>query len=76
MLSDPHFAARESIIRIDSTGAGDGDMPMQNVFPRLSETPGSVRWSGPELGEHNALVYGQLGLSNRDIGDLQSKGVI
>ena len=33
---------------------------MQNVVPRLSATPGSVRTLGPELGQHNAEIYGGL----------------
>ena len=30
---------------------------MQNVVPRLSETPGEVRWTGPKLGQHNDEVF-------------------
>jgi crotonobetainyl-CoA:carnitine CoA-transferase CaiB-like acyl-CoA transferase len=43
----------------------------------LSETPGSVRSTGPALGEHNADVYGTLlGLSAESIADLTARGVI
>lgn len=58
MLEDPHFAARNAIVRL--THDILGDFPMQNVAPRLSATPGSVRSLGPALGQHNAEVYGQL----------------
>jgi formyl-CoA transferase len=33
---------------------------MQNVVPRLSATPGSIGWVGPELGEHNDEVFGDI----------------
>ncbi|MFC6929123.1 CaiB/BaiF CoA transferase family protein [Actinomadura yumaensis] len=56
MLSDPHFKAREAIIRLAHPEFGD--FPMQNVFPKLSDTPGQVRSLGPELGQHNAEIYG------------------
>ena len=58
MLADPHFAAREAIVHLPHPTLGD--FPMQNVVPKLSATPGAVRWVGPELGEHNDEVYGGL----------------
>jgi formyl-CoA transferase len=56
MLADPHFAARESIITREHPTFGA--LPMHNVSPRLSRTPGQVRWLGPQLGEHNAELLG------------------
>jgi crotonobetainyl-CoA:carnitine CoA-transferase CaiB-like acyl-CoA transferase len=50
---------------------------MQNVFPYLSETPGGVAWTGPELGEHNKSIYGDiLKLSDAELKELKNKGVI
>ncbi|POR51948.1 CaiB/BaiF CoA transferase family protein [Bosea psychrotolerans] len=75
MLADPHFAAREAIIRL--THPILGDLAMQNVFPRLSETPGSVHSLGPELGEHNqAILGGLLGLDEAELGRLFRLGVV
>ncbi|MEU4705537.1 CaiB/BaiF CoA-transferase family protein [Nocardia salmonicida] len=75
MFTDPHFAAREAIVRLAHPEFGE--LPMQNVFPKLSETPGSVRHPGPELGEHNQDVYGGLlGLDEKAIGRLAADGVI
>jgi formyl-CoA transferase len=66
MLEDPHFIARESIISVPSDQFGQ--IQMQNVFPRLSDTPGRVNWAGPGLGEHNdEILKGQLGLSDAQI---------
>jgi formyl-CoA transferase len=75
MLEDPHFAARESIVRVAHRDFGE--VPMQNVAPKLSATPGAVRTAGPELGEHNESVWGALlGLAADDLRRLRDNGVI
>jgi len=58
MLADPHFAAREAIVKVPHPDFGP--LPMQNVVPKLSVTPGAVRSAGPALGEHNEHVWGGL----------------
>ncbi len=75
MMADPHYAARENIVWVDDPAIGA--IPMQNVVPRLSETPGAVRWTGPALGQHNAEVYGDLlGLDAAARDALRAEGVI
>jgi len=75
MLADPHFRARESIVSVPH--ATLHNLKMQNVFPKLSVTAGSIRWPGPDLGAHNQEIYGQmLGLSAREIEDLEQAGIV
>lgn len=75
MLTDPHFKAREAIVRIMDERVGE--IPMQNVAPRLSGTPGRVRSGPPELGEDTAHVLSELlGLSSVEQQRLRSAGVI
>lgn len=75
MMEDPHFAAREAIVRV--LHPEFGELAMQNVVPKLSRTPGSVRWVGPALGEHNDEVFkGVLRLSEARIQSLHEAGVI
>jgi formyl-CoA transferase len=75
MLEDPQFAAREAIVTTEHPVFGP--IRMQNVFPKLSETPGEVRWPGPALGEHTAAVLGErLGLEAERLAALKSGGVI
>lgn len=75
MLDDPHFQARESIVAVpDHEGR---PLPMQNVFPRLSDTPGQVRHVGPRLGEHTeSVLTGWIGLNDDAIDALRADGVI
>jgi formyl-CoA transferase len=75
MLADPHYRAREAIIRMAHPDFGD--FPMHNVFPRLSDTPGEVRSLGPALGQHNPEIYGTLlGLTPEEVAALETAGII
>ena len=75
MLDDPQFAAREAIVEVPHPVFGA--VKMQNAFPRLTGTPGSVRWPGPALGEHtDAVLSGRLGMSTDEISGLRERGVI
>ncbi|KHA51323.1 CaiB/BaiF CoA transferase family protein [Sulfitobacter geojensis] len=75
MMEDPHFKAREAIVQVEHPEFGP--ISMQNVAPRLSDTPGSVRHVGPELGEHNDEIFGGLlGIGPSERTQLIEKGVI
>jgi len=75
MLEDAHFKAREAIVK--AMHPTFGELRMQGVFPKLSETPGKVVACGPELGEHNDEVFGRvLGLDEARIRDLAQRGII
>jgi succinyl-CoA--D-citramalate CoA-transferase len=75
MLADPHFAARQSIVGVQD--AALGEIKMQNVFPRLSDTPGGIDWTGPELGQHNAEIFGSLlGLTAEEIAALHKHNIV
>jgi formyl-CoA transferase len=75
MLADPQFAAREAIVETDHPVLGR--IKMQNVFPKLGDTPGGVRWAGPALGEHTeAVLRERAGCSAERIQALREQGVI
>lgn len=69
-MADEHYRDREAIVEMD-----DG-VVLQNVVPRLSETPGAIRLPAPALGEHNAEVYGELGIEADELARLGEEGVI
>jgi crotonobetainyl-CoA:carnitine CoA-transferase CaiB-like acyl-CoA transferase len=71
---DPHWRMRELIVDVPN---GNSKVRMHNVTPRLSATPGEIRWAGGALGEHNNEVYRtELGLSCDDLNRLKETGVI
>ncbi|WP_207762576.1 CaiB/BaiF CoA transferase family protein [Niveispirillum lacus] len=75
MMQDPHFQARQNIIKVAHPIFGK--LAMQNVAPRLSDTPGGVVHPGPELGEHTAEVLGGiLGLDQDRLSALKAAGII
>lgn len=75
MIEDPHFQAREAIVKVQHPDFGP--IRMQNVAPKLSDTPGAVRHVGPALGEHNDDVYrGILGLSDETLAEYAARGIV
>jgi formyl-CoA transferase len=75
MLEDPHFAAREAIV--STTHPQFGSLRMQNVAPRLSASPSSIRTPAPEIGQHNSEIFeGLLGLDAAAMADFRVRGVI
>jgi crotonobetainyl-CoA:carnitine CoA-transferase CaiB-like acyl-CoA transferase len=74
ILADPQFAALGSIVRIDDPELGP--VRMQNVPFRLSQTPGSVRSTGPALGEHTAEVLAAYGVDAGHLEKLRKDGVV
>jgi len=74
MLADPHFKARNAIV--DVPHRDFGMLKMQNVAPRLSDTPGAVRHAGPDLGEHTEEVMDLLGIAPDTRADWRARGII
>lgn len=58
IFGDEHYQARNNIIEVADELWGT--VKMQGIVPNLSRTPGEVKWLGPELGQHNREVYGEL----------------
>jgi crotonobetainyl-CoA:carnitine CoA-transferase CaiB-like acyl-CoA transferase len=71
--SHPHWQARGLTVDVPN---GSGGVRMHNVVPRLSESPGEIRWPGGELGQDNHVVYGALGISGDDQQRLRASGII
>ncbi len=67
IFADEHMAARENIVSLDDAELG-APLRMQNVVGRLSRTPGSIRHTGPRLGEHNReVLVGRLGFTEDEL---------
>src|SRR5919109_2647841 len=74
ITKDPHVVARGVLIDVPDPGLGA--VRMTAPTPRLSATPGAVRWTGPALGVHNREVYGALGIGETELDDLRRDGII
>ncbi|MCL4289452.1 MAG: CoA transferase [Thermoleophilia bacterium] len=76
IFADEHFRAREMLVEHEDPEFGEYLGP--GIVPKLSETPGAVRWSATwEEGSHNGEVYGDLlGLSDQELAALKGEGVV
>ena len=74
VMADPQFQALQSIVTVPDEDLGE--VKMQNVMFRLSETPGAIRWTGRRKGQDNEVVLGELGYSADAIAELARNGVI
>jgi crotonobetainyl-CoA:carnitine CoA-transferase CaiB-like acyl-CoA transferase len=74
IFEDPQYRARANIRMTESR---IGELAVPEVVPRLSGTPGEIRWLGEGLGAQNTEIFGELlGLDRDDIGALREQGVI
>lgn len=75
IMLDEQFKFRNDIIKIATKQFGE--IYMQNVVPKMSGTPGEVRWAGEEMGRFNKEVLcDKLGLSEQELRELARDGVI
>ncbi|MFE9581542.1 CaiB/BaiF CoA transferase family protein [Nocardia sp. NPDC006044] len=74
VFTDPQFQALGSIIALPD--AELGQVRMQNILFRLSDTPGEIRWTGPPLGAHTDEVLQRYGVDEAGLAELRAAGVI
>lgn len=74
IVSYPHYQAREMLI--PATLPGGAAVTMPGIVPKLSDTPGTVNWQGPALGEHTADVLAGLGFGEDEIARLREQGAV
>jgi crotonobetainyl-CoA:carnitine CoA-transferase CaiB-like acyl-CoA transferase len=74
IVADPHYQARGMILDAELPGGTQVKMP--GIVPKLSDTPGEVRWQGPALGEHTSAVLAELGIAAADIQRMKNEGVV
>ena len=75
MATDPHYQARDMVLRRRSRSGHD--IPMTGIVPRFSRTPGAVVDTGPSLGEHTREVLrDHAGVDDSAWSALREAGVI
>ncbi|MPY75855.1 MAG: CoA transferase [Alphaproteobacteria bacterium] len=74
IAEDPHFQERQVVVEVEDEELGS--IPMHNVTPRLSGTPGGFRIPAPSIGQHNAELLKTLGFDGATVEDLTKRGVL
>ena len=75
ILKDPHAREREMVIHAPDEERGS--LLMEGVFPRMSLTPGTVRYAGKRIGADNKEVFEErLGLSKEEVEKLSKEKII
>jgi succinyl-CoA:(S)-malate CoA-transferase subunit B len=76
IFADRQFLCRRNLVPIDDDELGEV-VVIPSTIPRLSETPGRIESLGPTLSQHtDEVLTALLGLSNAELTELRSKGVI
>jgi crotonobetainyl-CoA:carnitine CoA-transferase CaiB-like acyl-CoA transferase len=71
VVADPHFLEREILVDVEDPELGS--IPMHNIVPRLSATPGVWRRPAPALGEHTDEILTAAGLDAAAIARLRAE---
>jgi crotonobetainyl-CoA:carnitine CoA-transferase CaiB-like acyl-CoA transferase len=74
ILTDPQYSAIGAVATVDDPDLGP--LRMANTPFRMSATPPSIRWSGPDLGAHTAQVYERIGIDADELAKLRAEGVV
>jgi formyl-CoA transferase len=75
LAQDAYLREREALIEVPDADMPGGWLPMHGHVPRLSATPGILRWPAPKLGQDNEAILAPL-LGETEFGALQAAGVV
>jgi crotonobetainyl-CoA:carnitine CoA-transferase CaiB-like acyl-CoA transferase len=71
-VADPHFRERQVLVEVEDPELGP--LPMHNIVPRLSGTPGVWRRPAPMLGQHTDAILSSLGFDATAIATMRAEG--
>jgi crotonobetainyl-CoA:carnitine CoA-transferase CaiB-like acyl-CoA transferase len=74
LVADPHVQEREVLVSMADRDLGS--VLMQNIAPRLSGTPGTMRHPAPAPGEHSRAVLTEAGFPQGEIEALLRTGIV
>jgi crotonobetainyl-CoA:carnitine CoA-transferase CaiB-like acyl-CoA transferase len=75
IFADPHYKARKMLVPTPDDDLGS--MTLAGVVPKLSATPGRLRWSGRRNGQDTrAFLRQDAGLTDAEIDRLAADGVV
>lgn len=75
IYEDPHFRERDALVTVEDEDLGDVTVP--GVFPKMSETPGRVEHTGPDLGEDTLeVLLDRTNVSEEKLESFYEEGII
>jgi formyl-CoA transferase/succinyl-CoA--D-citramalate CoA-transferase len=75
IAAHPQYRERGMLLQVPAEDGRPALMP--GPVPRLSATPGEVRWAGPPLGRHTEeILGGLLGMTAEELQALRRSGII
>lgn len=74
IVRDPQFIAREAIVRLPDPELGS--VPAPCIVPRIVGESFDIPRTGPAIGEHNAEIYGRIGVDAEELAALRRLGVV
>jgi crotonobetainyl-CoA:carnitine CoA-transferase CaiB-like acyl-CoA transferase len=73
--ADAQYRARGMVREVEDPKLGK--VLQAGIVPHIAESPGEVRWAGPEIGQHNSeILGGLLGMTEAEIAALRKEGII
>jgi crotonobetainyl-CoA:carnitine CoA-transferase CaiB-like acyl-CoA transferase len=73
-VKDEHFRGRGIIVEVEDVELGS--LPMHNIVPRLSDTPGTWRRPAPRIGEHTDALLTEIGFDRAAIARMRQEGAV
>lgn len=75
LTEDPQVQALDMITEVEDEDLGS--LKMHNVMWRMSETPGSIRWTGRALGaDSKEIIVEELGVDPERFTELEERGIV
>ena len=65
LVNHPYVNNRKIIVNLKTKS--DGEIPMHEVFPRLSKSKGSIRREAPTLGQDTRKILIEIGYNKKQI---------
>lgn len=74
IVEDPHVTETQMLIEVDDTDFGP--LLQHNVMWQMSDTPGSIRFTGRDLGQDTDEILEHLGIDDEDLTSLRDRNII
>ena len=75
IFADPHYRHRDMLVDVED--AVLGAVTVTGIVPKLSATPGTVRWAGRDIGADTVeILKEELNISGEEVNALARSGVV